>query len=48
MRRDMTPIQDRYPEVGDTFVRDAIADELVRWLHAAGFAPVEAADEFLC
>jgi hypothetical protein len=48
MRRDMLPIQDRYDEVSDTIVRDAIGDELDRWLHAAGFEPAEAADEFMC
>jgi hypothetical protein len=47
MRRDMAPIQDRY-DVDDTIVRDAIAIELDRWLGAAGFEPVEAADEFMC
>jgi hypothetical protein len=39
MRRDMAPIQERYDEVSDTIVRDAIGDELDRWLYAAGFEP---------
>jgi hypothetical protein len=33
---------------GDTAVRDAVAKELDRWLHAAGFGPIEDSDDVMC
>jgi hypothetical protein len=38
----------RYREADDTAVRDALADELDKWLTAAGLAPIEAFDEITC
>jgi hypothetical protein len=37
---------DRYDEAGDTAVREALADELDRWLKAAGYDTIESYDEF--
>lgn len=39
-------LEDRYDEAGDTAVREALADELDRWLKAAGYDTIESYDEF--
>jgi hypothetical protein len=46
VRRDYGKVEDKYKEATDTAVCDAFADELDRWLYAAGFEPVDAFDEF--
>ena len=38
----------RFPEADDTVVREAVGDELDKWLRAAGFARIEAYDEITC
>ena len=38
----------RFDEAHDTAVEEAIATELDKWLRAAGFATIEARDEFSC
>ena len=38
----------RFKEAYDPAVRDAVADQIDRWLHAAGFSRVEALDEVTC
>jgi hypothetical protein len=48
LRLGMATVQERYEETDDTAVRDAIAVEIDRWLHAAGFGPVESADDVMC
>jgi hypothetical protein len=48
VRLDYAKAEDRYDEAGDTAVREKVADELDRWLHAAGFEPIEAYDEITC
>jgi hypothetical protein len=48
LRLGMATVQERYDETDDTAVRDAIAVEIDRWLHAAGFGPVESADDIMC
>jgi hypothetical protein len=35
-------------EAGDTIVREAVANELDKWLHAAGWDRIEAFDEITC
>ena len=40
-------LEDSYDEAGDTAVREAFADELDRWLTAAGYEPIESYDEFV-
>lgn len=46
VRRDYGRVEDRYKEAYDTAVCEDFADELDRWLIAAGFDPVDAFDEF--
>ena len=46
VRRDYRKVEDKYSEAYDTAVCDAFADELDRWLLAAGYEPVDAFDEF--
>jgi hypothetical protein len=46
VRRDYRRVENRYNEAYDTAVCDAFADELDRWLLAAGYEPVDAFDEF--
>jgi len=48
VRLDYAKVADRYDEALDTAVREAVADELDRWLRAAGFEPIEAFDEITC
>ncbi len=48
VRLDYATAADRFGDAGDTAVREAVADELDRWLHAAGFEPIEAFDEITC
>jgi WD40-like Beta Propeller Repeat len=48
VRLDYAKVADRFGEAGDTAVREAVADELDRWLRAAGFEPIEAFDEITC
>lgn len=48
VRLDYAKAGDRFGEAGDTAVREKVADELDRWLHAAGFEPIEAFDEITC
>ena len=48
VRLDYAKVDDRYDEAGDTAVRDAVADELDKWLHAAGWERIEAFDEITC
>ena len=38
----------RFKEAGDTAVREAVADQIDRWLHAAGYERIEALDEITC
>jgi len=42
---DYAKVDDRYVEAGDTIVREAVAEEIDRWLHAAGWERIEAFDE---
>jgi hypothetical protein len=46
LRRDYRRAENRYEEAYDTAVCEAFADELDRWLIAAGHEPVDAFDEF--
>jgi len=48
VRHRLTRVADRYPELYDTDAGDAIADEISRWLTAAGLEPIEARDELTC
>jgi hypothetical protein len=48
VRLDYAKVADRYAEALDTAVREAVSDELDRWLRAAGFEPIEAFDEITC
>ena len=48
VRLDYAKVDDRFGEAGDTAVREAVADELDRWLRAAGFELIEALDEITC
>ncbi len=48
VRLDYAKVDDRYDEAGDTIVRQAVADEIDRWLHAAGWERIEAFDEITC
>ena len=41
---DYAKVDDRYVEAGDTIVREAVAEEIDRWLHAAGWERIEAFD----
>ena len=46
VRRDYGLVEDGYDEAIDTAVRESFADELDRWLIAAGYEPVDSYDEF--
>jgi hypothetical protein len=46
VRRDYGRVELRFDEATDTAVCEAFADELDRWLIAAGYEPVDAFDEF--
>jgi hypothetical protein len=46
VRRDYGRVENRYEEAYDTAVCEAFADELDRWLLAAGYEPIDAFDEF--
>jgi hypothetical protein len=48
VRLDHAAVANRFREAGDTAVRQALANELDRWLLAAGFEPIEALDEITC
>jgi WD40 repeat protein len=48
VRLGLDPIDRRYDEAQDTAVQEAIVVEIDRWLHAAGFAGLGAADELDC
>ena len=48
LRLAMAEVQERYDETDDSAVGDAIAEEIDRWLSAAGFVPVESSDEVMC
>ena len=48
VRLGLDPIDRRYEEAQDTAVQEAIAVEIDRWLHAAGFAGLGATDELDC
>ena len=48
VRLDYAKVDDRYDEAGDTIVREAVAEELDKWLHAAGWERIEAFDEITC
>jgi hypothetical protein len=45
---DLERVAVRFDEAHDTAVEEALADELDKWLHAAGFARIESRDEFSC
>ena len=42
VRSDMPRVQARYDEIGDTIVREAVGEELDKWLHAAVERDLEA------
>jgi hypothetical protein len=46
VRRDYRRVENRHEEAYDTAVCEVFADELDRWLYAAGYDPVDAFDEF--
>ena len=46
VRRDYFAVEERFEEAEDTAVCDRFADEMNRWLRAAGYRLIEAADEF--
>jgi sarcosine oxidase gamma subunit len=46
VRRLYGAVEDRYEEAFDTAVRESFADELDRWLVAAGYEPIDSYDEF--
>ncbi|HEX6714254.1 MAG TPA: hypothetical protein VF066_12750 [Thermoleophilaceae bacterium] len=46
VRRDYRKVENKYEEAYDTAVCEAFADELDRWLDAAGYEPIDALDEF--
>ena len=48
MRLDFARVAERYAGAQDTAVRERLADELDRWLVAAGFEAIEAFDEVTC
>lgn len=48
VRQDFYRLPKRYSKAGDTIVREALADQIDRWLVAAGFEPIEAFDEITC
>jgi hypothetical protein len=48
VRAGYVKADERYDEAGHTAVRDAVADDLDKWLVAAGFEPIEAFDEITC
>ena len=48
VRLDYVKVDERFKEAGDTAVRNALADEIDKWLHAAGWERVDALDEITC
>ena len=46
VRRDYFAVEERFEEAGDTVVCERFAVEMNRWLRAAGYRLIEAADEF--
>jgi hypothetical protein len=46
VRRLYGRVEDRYEEAFDTASRESFADELDRWLTAAGYEPIDSYDEF--
>ena len=48
VRLDFARVAERYTGASDTAVRERLADELDRWLVAAGFEVIEAFDEITC
>jgi hypothetical protein len=45
---DLERVAKRFDEAHDTAVEEALANELDKWLHAAGFPRIESRDEFSC
>jgi hypothetical protein len=45
---DLRRVSERFLGASDTMVEEALANALDTWLHAAGFARIEALDEFDC
>jgi dipeptidyl aminopeptidase/acylaminoacyl peptidase len=48
VRLDYGAVNARFDEALDTAVEEAVADEIDRWLIAAGYEPIEALDEITC
>ena len=48
VRLDFARVAERFAGAQDTAVRERLADELDRWLVAAGFEAIEALDEMTC
>jgi len=48
VRLDFARVAGRFAGAQDTAVRERLADELDRWLVAAGFEVIEALDEVTC
>ena len=48
VRQDYVKVDERFKEASDTAVRNALAEEIDKWLHAAGWERVDALDEVTC
>lgn len=48
VRNDFHTVASRFSEADDTAVREALGDELDKWLAAAGFSRIDAYDEITC
>ena len=48
VRRDYSTVEARVEPAGQTAVRKAVAHELDKWLHAAGWARIRALGELRC
>jgi hypothetical protein len=45
VRRDQAEVSLRFPEADDSDVADALADQIGRWLTAAGFHGIDGLDD---